>query len=174
MFSKRKAFYFHKFLVVITVILLAALSCKQVRKNETNPMVESETKQKVWETVQTLNRIWTVERNVEKLKDYFHSDMVAITPVDRERIQGRKSCIASWKRFVDKAKILEFREIDPKIQLFGEGKFAVVTYYYDMTFEIDGQTVNSGGRDMFVLVQEDGKWWVVADQFSPYPEMAQQ
>jgi hypothetical protein len=26
-----------------------------------------------------------------------------------------------------------------------------------------------GGRDMLVLVREDGRWWVVADQFSPYP-----
>ena len=174
MLSNRKAFYFHKFLVVIAIILLAALSCKQVRKNGTNPMNESSIKQEVWETVQNLNRLWTVERNVEKFKNYFHRDMVAITPVDRERLKGRDACIASWKRFVDKAKVIEFREMDPEIQLFGQGKFAVATYYYDMTYEMDDQTVSSNGRDMFVLVNENGKWWVVADQFSPYPDAAQQ
>jgi len=32
-----------------------------------------------------------------------------------------------------------------------------------------GQTVTMGGRDMMSLVNENGRWWVVADQFSPYP-----
>jgi len=26
-----------------------------------------------------------------------------------------------------------------------------------------------GGRDMFFFVKEKGRWWAVADQFSPYP-----
>jgi hypothetical protein len=39
-----------------------------------------------------------------------------------------------------------------------------------MSFDMAGQTVTMGGRDMFVMVKEDGKWWVVADQFSAYPQ----
>jgi hypothetical protein len=63
-----------------------------------------------------------------------------------------------------------WKEIDPKVQVYGNGKFAVVTYYFDMSFDMVGQTIKMGGRDMFALVNEDGKWWVVADQFSPYPQ----
>jgi len=40
-----------------------------------------------------------------------------------------------------------------------------------MSFEIDGQKMNLLGRDMFVLVHEEGKWWIVADQFSEYPKL---
>lgn len=47
--------------------------------------------------------------------------------------------------------------------------FAIVTYYFDMSFQMNGQTINMKGRDMFSLVKENNKWWIVADQFSQYP-----
>lgn len=43
------------------------------------------------------------------------------------------------------------------------------TYYFDMSFNMGGQTVNLGGRDMFVFVKESDKWLAVADQLSLYP-----
>jgi ketosteroid isomerase-like protein len=64
--------------------------------------------------------------------------------------------------------VLHWEEIDPKIEI--HGNTAVVTYYFDMSFEMGGQTIKMGGRDMFVFVKEGGKWWAVADQFSPYPQ----
>jgi len=32
-----------------------------------------------------------------------------------------------------------------------------------------GQTIKMMGRDMFVFIKENDKWWAVADQFSPCP-----
>ena len=133
-------------------------------------MEESKIEEEVWQTVQALNRAWTVEGNADALADYFHENMVAITPTDRERVEGRNACVAGWKAFVEATKIHYWKEIDPKVQLYGDGKFAVVTYYWDMSYDMGGQTINIGGRDMFALVNERGKWWVVADQFSPYPQ----
>lgn len=124
-------------------------------------------REEVWKTVQALNKAWTTG-NVDELANYFHKNMVAITATDRERLEGRDSCIASWKAFVETTKIYYWKEIDPKIQIYDNT--AVVSYYFDMSFDIGGQTIEMGGRDMFILVKEDGKWWVVADQFSPYPE----
>ena len=132
-------------------------------------MEESKIKDEVWQTIQALNRLWAVEGKTDELKEYFHEDMVAITPTDKERREGRERCIAGWKSFVDSAKIHYMKEIDPKVQIYGGGKFAVVTYYYEMSVEMGGQTINLGGRDMFVLVKEDDRWQVVADQFSSYP-----
>ena len=132
-------------------------------------MNESQIKDDVWQTIRSLNRVWTVEGNAEKLKDYFHKSMVAITPTDRLRREGRDSCIAGWKAFMDTAKIHYWKEVDPKIDIYGDGKFAVVTYYFDMSFDMNGETITMGGRDMLALVHEDGRWQVVADQFSPYP-----
>jgi len=132
-------------------------------------MDESKEKEEVWQTIQALNRAWTVEGDADKLENFFHKDMIAITPTTRERIEGRDACIASWKAFMQSAKINYWKEIDPKVQLYGKGRFAVVTYYFDMSFEMNGHTIKMQGRDLFTLVKEDGKWWVVADQFSPNP-----
>lgn len=132
-------------------------------------MDESKIKKDIWAAVQALNRLWTVEGRADELVNYFHEKMVAITPTDRARLDGGKACIAGWKGFAEAAKIHYWKEIDPKVELFGNGAFAVVTYYFDMSFDMGGQTITMGGRDMMSLINEDGKWWVVADQFSPYP-----
>ncbi len=123
-------------------------------------------KQEVWQTIRALNDCWT-KGNPELLINYFHKNMVAITPTDRNRLEGQKACVAGWVGFARAATIHYWREIDPQILLFGNT--AVVTYYFDMSFSMGGQTIKLGGRDMFVLVKEEGKWWAVADQFSSYP-----
>ena len=123
-------------------------------------------KNEVWETLRRLNDCWT-KGDGKELVDYFHENMVAITPSDRERRVGKADCVAGWVGFAKMAKTHYWHEIDPQIQIYGNT--AVVTYYFDMAFEMNGQLIKMGGRDMFVFAKEDGKWWAVADQFSPYP-----
>jgi hypothetical protein len=132
-------------------------------------MDSDQVKAEVWKTVQKLNQLWTSRRQPEQLANYFHRDMVAISPSARQRLAGRDACVASWKSFSDSVKILWWKETDPLVELFGENRLAVVTYYYEMACEMQGQPLNFSGRDMFTLVNENGKWWVAADQFSPYP-----
>jgi ketosteroid isomerase-like protein len=127
------------------------------------PTTASQSEQDV---LRSLNRTWTTG-HVADLANYFHKDMVAIVPNTRCRIEGRDACIAGWKSFVDTAKIHTWREIDPQVHLYGET--AVVTYYYDLTCEIAGQSLHLTGRDMFVFVKEAGRWWAVADQYSSDP-----
>ena len=124
-------------------------------------------KDEVWITLRSLNDAWT-KGNPNDLKEYFHKNMVAITGTDRERIEGREACVASWSDFANNAQFQYWKEIDPKIQMYGDT--AVVTYYFDMSFSLGGQTIDMGGRDMFMFVKEGGKWWAVADQFSAYPK----
>lgn len=132
-------------------------------------MKESEIKKDVWETIQALNRLWTIENRADDLANYFHANMVAISATDRLRHEGGAACVAAWKGFTQAAKIHYWKEIDPRIDIYGDGKFAIVTYYFDMSFDMGGHTIIMGGRDMFSLINESGKWWVVSDQFSPYP-----
>jgi ketosteroid isomerase-like protein len=122
----------------------------------------------IWQTVQALNRAWTTGKCAE-LKEYFHRDMVAVTPVDRLRREGQQACIDGWAGFVAATTKIHFwKEIDPKIQVYGDS--AVVTYYFDMSYEMGGQTIISKGRDMFFMVRENDRWWAVANQFSMYPK----
>ena len=53
------------------------------------------------------------------------------------------------------------------IHVYGDA--AVVAYDFDVSFDMDGNTIQSSGRDMFFFIREQGHWWVVADQFSAYP-----
>lgn len=127
---------------------------------------QDETKREVWETLRKLNDCWA-KGDGKDLTSYFHKDMVAITPTDRNRLEGRDACVAGWVGFASMVKVTHWEEINPQIQL--HGTTAVVTYYFDMTFEMGGQKIKMDGRDMFIFVKEDGKWWAVADQFSPFP-----
>ena len=123
-------------------------------------------KQKIWATLRALNDAWT-KGNPDDLARYFHHDMVAITPTDRNRLDSGTACIAGWKSFANAARIHRWEEIDPAIHVYGNS--AVVAYYFDLSFDMGGQTISMGGRDMFFFVKEDGRWLAVADQFSPYP-----
>lgn len=122
--------------------------------------------QEIWTTLRALNDAWT-KGHPQHLVEYFHPKMVAITPVDRLRRDGTAACIAGWQGFAESTRILSWREIDPLIRVFGNS--AVVSYYYEIRFEMDGTVIEQGGRDLFFLVCEDGRWWAVADQYSSYP-----
>lgn len=123
-------------------------------------------KQEIWTTVRAMNDAWT-KGNPDDLGDFFHQDMVAITATDRNRLNGGAACIAGWKGFSNAVHIHRWEEVDPVIHVYDNS--AVVAYNFDMSFDMGGQTINMGGRDMFFFVKENGRWWAVADQFSPYP-----
>lgn len=123
-------------------------------------------KQEIWATVRAMNDAWT-KGNPDDLTKFFHRDMIAITATDRNRLDGGAACVAGWKGFCSAARIHRWEEIDPVIHVYGNS--AVVVYYFDMSFDMGGNTINMGGRDMFFFAKEDERWWAVADQFSPYP-----
>ncbi len=120
----------------------------------------------VWTLIQTMNKCWT-EGDPNDLNNFFHDNMVAITPTDKERLEGKDACVKGWSAFAQNTKIHFYKETNPKIDIYGDT--AIVTYYYDMSFDMAGQTINTGGRDMMILVNENGEWRVVANQFSPFP-----
>ncbi len=130
---------------------------------------EDPTAKDVWQTVCALNDAWTVHADADELRRYFHRDMVAITPTDRLRRAGRESCVAGWMGFVAQARITSWDTTDPQVQLYCGGTCAVVSYYYRLACEMGGRALDLSGRDLLTLVLEDGRWWLVADQFSGYP-----
>ncbi len=120
----------------------------------------------IWRTVLALNDCWT-EHGAAGLEEYFHREMVAIGPAERQRIEGGEACVRAWTAFASGVQILHFREIDPRIHVLGDT--ATVVYYYDMAYVAGEETVRAGGRDLMVFFRENGKWKLVADHFSPNP-----
>ncbi|MFH1708588.1 MAG: nuclear transport factor 2 family protein [Planctomycetota bacterium] len=121
----------------------------------------------ILEFIRALNTCWT-KGDPQKLSEYFHERMVAITPSDRDRREGRKACVEGWAEFARGATIHSWLEHDHKVQVFQDT--AIVTYYYEISFSIKSQGMEFSGREMFTLIKENGRWWVVADQFSSCPE----
>jgi len=120
----------------------------------------------VWSTVQALNRCWT-SGNAADLRGHFHENMVAITPADRMPLVGRDACVGAWAAYAGSTKIMSWKTRNPRINVHGDA--AIVTYSYEMLCERDGEVLRPCGRDMMVLIKEGDRWWVIADQFSPYP-----
>lgn len=135
-------------------------------------MDEARLREEVWGTVAAMNRAWAVERDPDRLRDYFHRDMIAVTATDRHRLEGREACLASWARFVEGARVTRWVEREPTVRLHAAGAAAVVAYDFEIAFEVAGGVLELGGRDTFALVREDGRWWIVMDHFSPYPGAA--
>ena len=121
----------------------------------------------IWATVRALNAAWT-KGDANALADYFHPRMLAVTATNRLRRDGAAACIAGWRAFAEAARILSWRESEPLVRVYGDA--AVVSYYYAIDFEMGERRQQSGGRDLFFMVRENGCWWAVADQFSAYPE----
>jgi hypothetical protein len=121
--------------------------------------------QDVWEFVQELNRAWTTG-HPERLTDFFHTGMVAHTPGAAQRLESGAACVAGWTSFVESALIHSWKEDNPLVRIHAQGSAAVVAYEYTLNCELAGSHHELKGRDLFFLVQEDGRWWVVADQFS--------
>lgn len=122
--------------------------------------------QEVWSTIRALNDAWT-RGYPDDLAQFFHPRMIAVTPVDRLRRDGAEACIAGWKEFAAAARIHRWQEFDPLIRVYGDA--AVVAYYYEIDFDMAGRRIEQSGRDLFFLIRENGRWRVVADQFSGYP-----
>jgi len=67
-----------------------------------------------------MNRKWTIENNADKLENYFHKDMVAITSTDLKRIEGAESCVVGWKNFSENVEIIFGRNQNQKCRFMAK------------------------------------------------------
>jgi len=127
------------------------------------------TEERVIGVVQEMNRAWTGSWDEKKFREFIHPEAVAIVPTTGGRIEGRERYVESWRQFAADAKILAWEETGHHVRFFCSGTCAVVTYLFSIRFVIGGPEQEMKGRDMLVLVYEQGRWLVAADQFSPEP-----
>jgi hypothetical protein len=112
----------------------------------------------VWKFVQDLNRTWSGGQP-EKLDSFFARDCVIVQPGFEGRATGRAACVESYVDFCAHANILGFQERAPDIDIFGDT--AVVSYTFDISYELEGRRYREQGRDLFVLRRERGRWRAV-------------
>ncbi|KJR97258.1 MAG: hypothetical protein VR65_06550 [Desulfobulbaceae bacterium BRH_c16a] len=79
------------------------------------------TEYEVLAAVQAMNKCWTgKDPDLEKLHEYFHDMMVAITPMDRFRVEGKEACVAGWSNFAKSVAIRHWTEKEIHIQVYKE------------------------------------------------------
>ena len=128
--------------------------------------MSDEEREAVWETLKTVNRLWSRDNRPEALVEYFHEQMIAVCGGESIIRPDGRACLEGWTRFSREAENIHFEEREPHIALFGGGTVAVAAYYFDCTYTMKGASVSMKGRDLFTFIKEEGRWRIVSDHFS--------
>lgn len=112
----------------------------------------------VWQAVREINRAWS-EGRADDLTEFFREDMV-MAPLGLDmRLVGREACIDSYRDFCSKATVHELLETAPAVDVFGDT--AVAAYSWQVSYELNGESFEDTGQEVFVFLREEGKWWAV-------------
>jgi uncharacterized protein DUF4440 len=131
--------------------------------------LESKDREEIRRLITKINDAW-VKGRVDELNEFFHEEMVTYSPGFGVRGEGKGECIKSYEDFVNQATVNEFKELNFVIDLWGDT--GVATYVFEIAFDMNGQKFKDTGRDMFVLVREDSRWWAVWRTMIPSPPEA--
>ena len=114
--------------------------------------------EEIWRFVQRMNDAWSKD-GADDLASFFHEDMVIVHPDFTKRVEGREACVASYEGFCKQAVILDLKLDNPGIDVFVDT--AIVTYSYEISYEMGGERFNDTGRDLFIFIREHGSWLAV-------------
>ena len=151
--------------IYLIIILPLFASCINVQNNQngTDDMI----KQDIWNTVKNINRHWAFTENMDSLALFIHDDMVMFYPGPKDRLEGKKNIIKSYQEYASYAETVKLEEIEPKIQLYNNNKLAIVSYYGELVIKTqEGEVQTFSVKDMYTLINENDKWYAVAQHYS--------
>ncbi len=126
--------------------------------------------EQVLEKVEEFTIAWAEKEDPELLRNIFHDRIVSITPSVREPIHGANENIEAYKKFLESVEIVDSKFTNKTVNLYNNQHTAVVTLQYEVDMKFGNSKMTSVGRDMLILVKENGKWEIVADQYSSFPK----
>ena len=100
-----------------------------------------------------------IKDDPEKLKKFFHEDIVFLSQDFKEQGVGIDACIESYKEFKKMSNLEEFKVSNSRIDLFDN--IAVVSYNFEIKYIISQEIYNHKGRDMFIFTNVEGKWMAI-------------
>jgi len=112
----------------------------------------------VRQALDAINQAWRDQR-FDDLSTLFDEDIVMRGPGLKEYGRGRQPVVQSYVQFMAQSKVIEYRESNHAIDLWGDT--AVATYDWAMTYEQKGETKSEKGQDMFVFARTGGRWLAV-------------
>jgi ketosteroid isomerase-like protein len=119
---------------------------------------ETPEQQEITRALHGLNQAW-VKGHPDQIANYLHASVVFASPDLRQRMFGREDCVASYAEFCTRAKIHSFNESAYVVDVIGDT--AVVTYEFEIHYEMNEKTHRETGHDLFVFTREGGEWKAV-------------
>ena len=113
---------------------------------------------KIRDLVREVNDGW-LAGDFRALHRYFHDDMVIRGPQFQELCRGKDACVKSYEEFLAQATVKDYRHDVPTIDLFGSS--AVVTFQWEMRYELSGKDYSEPGSDTLLLTKENERWLVL-------------
>ena len=129
---------------------------------------ESE-REKIRQLLRAINDAWR-NGNTPELNRHFHADMVIVSPGYEELARGREVCVRSYEDFIRSAKVHEYSESEPAINIWGNT--AVASYSWKMAYEQKGMVSREHGHDQFVFTREPDGWQAVWRMVTFAPQQA--
>ena len=111
-----------------------------------------------WDTVQQINQAW-VSGEVGEIDELFHPNAVIVHPGFEGRTEGRDDCVQSYVEFAMQAQVHRLEAFDEQVDVVDNT--AVVSYGFEIEYEMGGQGYTDSGTDLFVLTRAPNGWQVV-------------
>ena len=102
----------------------------------------------VRQAVTALSEAWR-HRRYDQLRTLFADDIVFALPGFQGRLEGATAVVASYREFMDRATLTEYREDPPAIDVWGDT--AVVSFRWDMGWLAAGVSNRGAGHDVFIF-----------------------
>jgi ketosteroid isomerase-like protein len=97
--------------------------------------------------------------NADELTTLLHPDVVFVQPHFGGRTDGREACVDGFRDFTSQAKINKYGDTDHAIDVFGP--LAMVSFRYELAWEMEGEHHRETGHDLLLLVREEDRWQIV-------------
>ena len=97
------------------------------------------------------------ERRYDSLRQFFADNMVLALPAFSARHDGAENIVESYREFMDRVTLTEYREEEPAIDVWGDT--AVVTYRWEMAWLAGTVPNREAGHDVFVFRRDPGGPW---------------
>lgn len=123
-----------------------------------NTIIQPKHKDQIKQTIKKINQSW-LEGHPENLNQFFHDDMLILSPDFKIMGAGKAVCMKSYSDFISQAVIKDYQESDPEIHVWGDT--AIAFYNFEIAWEMKGKSSKETGRDFFVFTFENDKWLAV-------------
>ncbi len=125
---------------------------------------EEKSKKEIIEIINKINSSW-IESNPESLRNYFHDNIMIVSPELKVLGKGIEECIKAYTDFINQATIIEHNISEPEIYVFENT--AIASYKYDFAWELKGKSYRESSHNLFVFTYTDSRWLAVWRKILP-------